>query len=202
MNPILAYQPSEDDMETAVSEVDAEAVVSQAESITAHPASEVDVRDVPEVYAPTTTEVVALVTNIGTQLDKYRQAGLVEVDYLQKTAVGKVIDRLWPGRNIADSTRRELIRQEAAIGGRLFGKVEKGLERQFFYHDGRDWLWSEDVRQDGRIQTIITRYRVTAEGVIKMQDGQPHQMLVDQELTNFALATQWYYHQVVKHLYS
>jgi hypothetical protein len=89
---------------------------------------------------------------------------------------------------------RELIRQEAEIGGKLFGDLPKGHVRQFFCLDDRTWIWHKQwFDQNGERQSMTTRYVVRPTGgVIRSQNGQAYQYLSSSEADNFYKATQLY----------
>jgi hypothetical protein len=97
---------------------------------------------------------------------------------------------------------RDLISQEAAIGGLLFGPVPKGGRREFFCLDPNTWVWHEEwTDQNGKRHAVTTRYDVRPKGVYKAQDGQPYQPLVGQEASYFFQATKLYNKRVKAELY-
>ncbi len=87
---------------------------------------------------------------------------------------------------------RDLIRREAKLGGQLFGPIPKGHRREFFCLDARTWIWHEEWLHKGQRQVVSTRYEFRPNGVIKLQDGQPYQLLSRQEARNLYRATQAY----------
>lgn len=88
---------------------------------------------------------------------------------------------------------RKLMRREAEIGGKLFGPIPKGHNRQFFCLDEQTWIWHEEwVDAQGIRRVVTTRYDVRPNGVLKMQDGQTYQPLTQGEARNFYVATQLY----------
>lgn len=95
-----------------------------------------------------------------------------------------------------DSQTRELIRQEAEIGGQLFGPVPKGRERQFFCLDAHTWVWHESWQENGKQRSVTTRYEVRPNGVLKIQDGQGYQRLSRAEARNLYRATELYRQRV------
>jgi len=91
----------------------------------------------------------------------------------------------------------DMIRQEAKIGGELFGPVPTGHRREFFCLDKYTWIWHEewiDARKQRRI--ITTRYDVRANAVLKAQDGQPYQPVPYDEAINLYQAVELYEHRV------
>lgn len=99
-------------------------------------------------------------------------------------------------------TDRDLIKAESKIGGKLFGAVPEGHRREFFCLDSKTWVWHEEwLDSNGRTKTITTRYEVRPNGVMKMQDGQPHTYVEGQELNNLAKACQLYYSHVSSQIY-
>lgn len=97
---------------------------------------------------------------------------------------------------------RDLIRQEAAIGGLLFGPVPKGGRREFFCLDAHTWVWHEEwTDQQGVHHAVTTRYDVRPHGVFKAQDGHPYQPLAGQEAEHFYRAANLYNKRVKAELY-
>jgi len=98
---------------------------------------------------------------------------------------------------------RDLIRQEAVIGGQLFGPIPAGGRREFFCLDRHTWIWHEEWTDgNGKHHTITTRYDVRPNGVFKAQDGQPYQRLIGQEAQYFYQAAKLYNKRVQTELYS
>lgn len=98
---------------------------------------------------------------------------------------------------------RDLIRQEAVIGGKLFGPIQQGGRREFFCLDEHTWVWHEEwTDHAGRHHAVTTRYDVRPYGVFKAQDGQPYQPLVGQEAQYFRQAVNLYEKRVKAELYS
>jgi hypothetical protein len=91
---------------------------------------------------------------------------------------------------------RRLINGESQIGSRLFGPIPKGHKRQFFCLDEYTWIWYEEWPDSGRQRGVTTRYEVRPNGVIKIQDGQPTQILSDSEADNLYKAAYKYYELV------
>lgn len=88
---------------------------------------------------------------------------------------------------------RDLLRQEAEMGGTLFGPVPKGHYRQFFCMDPHSWIWYEEWKDTtGHQHKVTTRYEVRPDGVLKTQNGAAYQRLSDQEAINFYKAAKLY----------
>lgn len=99
-------------------------------------------------------------------------------------------------------SKRDLIRMESKIGAKLFGPIAKGHRREFFCLDAHTWIWYEEWSDaTGRLQSVTTRYEVQSTGILKVQDGQPYQVVEGEELQNFALATRMYREQVIPAVY-
>ncbi|HSW98230.1 MAG TPA: hypothetical protein VLF71_00135 [Candidatus Saccharimonadales bacterium] len=77
---------------------------------------------------------------------------------------------------------RDLIRQEAALGGELFGPIPPNGRREFFCLDRHTWVWHEEWDDEqGVHHAVTTRYDVRPQGVYKAQDGQSYQPVSFQE---------------------
>lgn len=88
---------------------------------------------------------------------------------------------------------RNLIREEAKIGGQLFGPIPAGHRREFFCLDEHTWVWHEEWTDRNSIRhAITTRYDVRPNGIIKAQDGQPYQPLGRDEAIRLYNATKLY----------
>lgn len=101
-------------------------------------------------------------------------------------------------------TRRDLIKMESEIGGRLFGLVPKGHQRDFFCLDKNTWVWHEqyiDPSSRKKLSTTI-RYEVQDKGVLKIQEGQPYRFVEGQELNNLVWAMHLYYEEVARGIYN
>ena len=98
---------------------------------------------------------------------------------------------------------RNLIRHEAKIGGRLFGKIPKGTRREFFCLDGRTWVWHEEWDdQNHEHHSRTTRYDVRSNGIYKDQDSQPYQLVSLDEAHNLYRAACLYEQQMNDELYN
>ena len=87
---------------------------------------------------------------------------------------------------------RSLIREEAKIGGELFGPIPAGHRREFFCLDEHTWVWHEEWLSNGQRQIVTTRYDVRPSGVLKLQGGKSYQRLSKQEAINLCRATELY----------
>lgn len=88
---------------------------------------------------------------------------------------------------------RNLIRQEAKIGGQLFGPIPAGHRREFFCLDEHTWVWYEEwVDANKQKQSKTTRYDVRPNGIIKIQEGQPNQYVTPEEGRNLYKAAKLY----------
>jgi hypothetical protein len=91
---------------------------------------------------------------------------------------------------------RQLLRREARIGGKLFGPLPKGHDRQFFCLDEHTWVWHESwIDQKGQKRTLSTRYEVRPEGILKVQNG-GYQQLTRNEVKNLLKAAELYQDRV------
>ena len=103
-------------------------------------------------------------------------------------------------QRVADRRAREyrdLIRREAAIGGRLFGEIPRGGRREFFCLDEHTWVWHEEWKDmKGNHHAITTRYDVRPNGIFKAQDGQPYQPLSREEVSRLCKAVYLYNREI------
>jgi hypothetical protein len=91
---------------------------------------------------------------------------------------------------------RKLIRREAKIGGKLFGPLPKGHDRQFFCLDEHTWVWHENwTDKNGQRHTLTTRYEIRPEGILKVQNGR-YQQLTRNEVKNLLKAAELYQDRV------
>ena len=97
---------------------------------------------------------------------------------------------------------RNLIRQEAKIGGTLFGPVPQGHRREFFCLDERTWIWHEEWIEDGgQRKSKTTRYDVRPDAILKAQDGQDYKLVGSDEARNLYQAVVLYQQRVNIELY-
>lgn len=112
--------------------------------------------------------------------------------------VFNVLPKIFPRANDPRAQyRRQLLKREAEIGGRLFGPVPKGHHRQFFCLDAHTWIWHEEwTDPSGERRSLTTRYDVRPTGIIKIQDGQHYQRLNRAEAQNLLMAARLYRQQI------
>jgi hypothetical protein len=97
---------------------------------------------------------------------------------------------------------RDLIRQEAKIGGELFGSVPQGGRREFFCLDRSTWVWHEEwFDKHGKHHAITTRYDIRPAGILKAQDGHPYHYIGYEEAKHFAKAVHLYNRRIRRELY-
>ena len=109
------------------------------------------------------------------------------------------------GRQEARKARRyrDLIRQEAKIGGELFGPIAQGARREFFCLDEYTWVWHEEwTDQNGQHHAVTTRYDVRPQGILKAQDGQPYHYIGRDEARSFYKAVKLYNKRVHQEIYA
>jgi hypothetical protein len=94
-----------------------------------------------------------------------------------------------------------LIRQEAKIGGRLFGPAPAGVRREFFCLDEHTWVWHEEYTdRSGVLQIKTTRYDVRPNGILKSENGQ-YRPLSEQEAQHLREAAILYEQKVKNEFY-
>jgi hypothetical protein len=92
---------------------------------------------------------------------------------------------------------RAMIRREAKIGGTLFGPIPKGHNREFFCLDEHTWVWHEEwTNQNGKHQSVTTRYEVRPDGILKVQNDGSYQTIAYEEARNLFTAAQMYLNRV------
>ena len=97
---------------------------------------------------------------------------------------------------------RELLKQEAAIGGQLFGALEPGHKREFICLDERTWIWHEervDIKGLRHVQT--TRYDVIPNGVVKCVNDGTSKLISQKEANNLLQASKLYNQRITLELY-
>lgn len=88
---------------------------------------------------------------------------------------------------------RNILRDDARMGGTLFGAVPQGGRREFFCLDRHTWVWHEEWTDANNIRHArTTRYDIRPHGVFKAQDGMPYQPVSDQELHHLYTAMRQY----------
>ena len=104
-------------------------------------------------------------------------------------------------RRMPKLTRRDLIRMESKIGAQLFGAIPKGHRREFFCLDAHTWIWYEEWTEKGKKQSATIRYEIHPNGILKVHDGKPYEVVEGQELRNLAMATRLYREYVIRDIY-
>lgn len=98
--------------------------------------------------------------------------------------------------NDADD-EKALLQYEAKTGGQLFGPLPKGHYRDFFCLDYYTWIWYEEwPDQNGKRQSVTTKYVLQPSNVLKSQNGHPYQRLSRDEANNLYKAVGLYRQQV------
>lgn len=98
--------------------------------------------------------------------------------------------------------QRHLIRQEAQIGGQVFGPVGPNRRREFFCLDEHTWIWHEEwLDQTGIHQSRTTRYDVRPDGILKAQNGGTYRRVDATEAQNLYAAAELYVHRVKNELH-
>lgn len=88
---------------------------------------------------------------------------------------------------------RQAIREEAKVGGRVFGPIPEGVRREFFCLDEHTWVWHEEWKDEtGKQHIRTTRYDVRPHGIFKAQNGHAYQPINRQEADNLIMAIKRY----------
>lgn len=98
--------------------------------------------------------------------------------------------------------RKEFLRHEARIGGKLFGPVKKDGDRQFFCLDEYTWIWYEKWTENDEVKTRTTRYEVRPDGILKAQDDKHFRMISENEADKFLSAVIAYEKKVNSEIYN
>lgn len=96
--------------------------------------------------------------------------------------------------------RQLMRREEAKIGGSLFGPVPTGKQREFFRETHNTWIWNEGSTNPNK-PMISTRYEIHSDRVVKIQDNHQHKVIYGEELEHFYQAVNAYAREV-RALYS
>ena len=92
---------------------------------------------------------------------------------------------------------RELLKNEAIMGGTLFGPIPEGVRREFFCLNKDTWIWHEEqTDKQGRRKIVTTRYEIRPNGVLKAQDGQPYTYVEVEEARRLLKAARMYNYNV------
>ncbi|HUD05894.1 MAG TPA: hypothetical protein VMR18_03230 [Candidatus Saccharimonadales bacterium] len=99
--------------------------------------------------------------------------------------------------------RQQLLRQEAAIGGQLFGPIPPRGSRYFFRMNGHTWIWHEEWTdpQTKQRRIVNTRYELRNNGILKAQNGQNLRYIDSQEAVNLYQAIKMYCQRVSSEVY-
>lgn len=88
---------------------------------------------------------------------------------------------------------RRAIREEAKVGGKVFGPIPEGVRREFFCLDEHTWVWHEEWEDEISKQHIrTTRYDVRPQGIFKAQNNHPYKPVTYQEAVNLYGAAKRY----------
>ena len=88
---------------------------------------------------------------------------------------------------------RDLIHNEALLGGRLFGVIKPGNRREFFCLDEHTWVWHEEwTDEKGQRHIVTTRYDVRPNGVLKAQGDHSYQYINLEEARRLYTAVDLY----------
>jgi hypothetical protein len=96
---------------------------------------------------------------------------------------------------------RDLIRQEAIIGGKLFGPIPKGSSRQFFRLEKNTWVWVEGWQKNGKNYSKTTKYLIKPTELLKSVNGGHYEKASSEEAKNFVQAVNAYVEQVDTKIY-
>lgn len=104
-----------------------------------------------------------------------------------------VIKHVRGDTNSRTQMHRQLLQQEAQLGGRLFGPVASGSRREFFCLDEYTWIWHEEWRdKNGAMHAVMTRYDILPYGIRKAQDNQPYVYITEIEARHLYAAIDQY----------
>jgi hypothetical protein len=96
---------------------------------------------------------------------------------------------------------RQLLHQEARLGGQLFGPIAAGSRREFVCLDEHTWIWHEEWHdRTGAMRTVVTRYDILPYGIRKAQDNQPYQYISEAEARRLYVAIDLYNQIIDKEL--
>jgi len=88
---------------------------------------------------------------------------------------------------------RNILRDDARMGGTLFGPIPEGVRREFFCLDRHTWVWHEEWTDANNIRHArTTRYDIRPHGIFKAQDGTPYQPASDAEVQRLYQAAYQY----------
>ena len=98
-------------------------------------------------------------------------------------------------------TKEQLINDESALGGQLFGPIPKGHQREFFLYHHNYWIYYETWYEGGRKKESTITYEVRKNGVYKNPLGSGYRKISGAELQNFCHAVREYRRLVKAKLY-
>lgn len=114
---------------------------------------------------------------------------------LAETTPQRVID------NRRQKLRKSILRHEAEVGGKIFGPIPKGVNRQFFCLDPFTWIWYEEWDKLGKRKSQMTKYTVGTKSIVKSQDGQSDKMISAEEAKRLVDAVKTYQSRVELEVY-
>lgn len=92
------------------------------------------------------------------------------------------------------AVERDLINAESALGRTVFGAIQPGHAREFFFLKKNVWIWYENG--------ITIRYEVRKNGVYKKTDNDEYYTKIEgEELANFKAATKAYLNLIKQSIY-
>ena len=97
---------------------------------------------------------------------------------------------------------QDLLRREAEIGGKMFGEIPKGSNRQFFQLEKHTWVWVEQWTIRGQRNTRTTKYLIKPTELLKSVNGGHYERATLQETRHFASAVELYVESVDDILYN
>ncbi len=93
------------------------------------------------------------------------------------------------------AVERNLINAESALGRTVFGQIQPGHSREFFFLKKNVWIWYEDG--------VTLRYEVRKDGVYKRVNEEEHYTKIfGDELTNFKNTTKAYLKLIKTSIYN
>lgn len=96
---------------------------------------------------------------------------------------------------------RQMMREEARIGGQVFGTLPGGGKREFFCLDSRTWIWHEEwTDETGKYHHFTTKYEVKPDKILKFQNGSEFMVNVE-EAYNLLHAARNYQGRVAREVY-
>jgi hypothetical protein len=103
-----------------------------------------------------------------------------------------------------DQRLNELIEREAEIGGAIFGAEQSDEDRKFYCLDERTWVYQNTYKDlvDGKEKTMIIRYELHPNGVMKIVNSKNHSMVDDEEAERLIKAIKLYYKYVMEKIYN